>query len=238
MFGGINALHCPQNRLYTSPADNLPRFEFSDKDCAISGFLLHNRQRSIGQKRAGLLGDIFDHPLLYRHYPEIAQTPFELQWHRKFAGASFKSEKLYCKPGIASDSTQLRRMFCHEAQHIVQLIENFSNGGSSQAIFNEMAARHRAATGERHPGIDTARKFRREAETRYLNLPGEKEAYDAEHRLDWDDAQRAATPPVNARLSDGADGVYFAPRETGMNSRMALAYFSKMRRRLLKAEVG
>lgn len=239
MFGGINALGYPRDRLYVSPADKLARFEFSDRDCVLRGFLLHERQRSHGQRRSGRLGDIFAHALLYRHYPELAAAPFELEWSAYKEGAQCRDEKLFLFLPPAEPALALRRRLCHESQHLIQLIENFSAGGSSAAIFNELAQQHRTQTGQKHPGHATRRQLEAEAYRRYRSLPGEMEAFDVGQRLDWDDAQRAATPPVNARLSAGADGVSFTPRAApAISERLALAYFSRTRQRLLKAEAA
>lgn len=233
MFGGIHALHCPQDRLYTSPADNLPRFEFSDADARFDGFLLHDRQRSIGQRRAGWLGEILRHDELYRHYPELARIRFVLTWAKNRQEAQVSGGEVQVIAAIDGDGQKTRKHLCHEAQHLIQMIEGFSPGGSPEHIFNRLANVHKKVTKQVTLDPKLRQAFEDRAYTSYRNLPGEKEAWDVEARIDWSMEQRLATLPVNARLAEDDSGVTFAPRkDPSPHTRVLLARFAQLRRQL------
>lgn len=235
MFGGQNALYCPRERLYVSPADNLQRFEFSDADAKLAGFLLHSRQRNIGQRRSGQLRQILEHEQLYKHYPELQMVPFELYWTSRPPEAQVQNGHLLLHAGVTDTGATIRRHICHEAQHLIQMIEGFSGGGDPDAIFNRLIGYHRRINGKKVESSELRRVFRKQAHQSYRDMPGEKEARDTEARMDWPMKLRLANPPVNAKLAEDETGVTFKPREIpGPRERLALAQLNRNRRQLIK----
>lgn len=235
MFGGRNAHHFNPDHSYISPADGLLRFEFSDAAASLTGLFNAKGKRVIGQCRTGLLGQILQHDELYKHYPEVAAVPFELYWrHERGKVALVDSQLVKLQPAIDEPPDKTLGSLCHEVQHVIQLIEGFSDGGSSDYFYAVLRHEHLKQNGKRSLTIEESRRLRQQADNAYYNLPGEKEARDVSKRLNWNLEQRRAEPPVNARLAGDKTGVTYAPRENlTVKERLALAFLARKRRQLL-----
>ncbi len=235
MFGGINAHNFISDHSYISPADGLLRFEFSDAAASLTGLFNAKGKRVIGQCRNGLLGHILQHDELYKHYPEVAAIPFELYWRRQRGEDSvLNSQLIKLQPAIDDPPNKTLSSLCHEVQHVIQLIEGFSDGGDPDHIYAVLRRQHLKLSGERYLTGEESRRLSQQADDAYYNLPGEKEARDVSKRLNWNLEQRRAEPPVNARLADDKTCVTYAPRETlTVKERLALAFLARKRRQLL-----
>ena len=237
MFGGCNAHNFISDHSYISPADGLLRFEFSDAAASLTGLFNAKGKRSIGQRRTGLLRDILQHDELYKNYPEVAAVPFELYWwHKRGKVALIDSQLVKLEPAIDESPEKTLGSLCHEVQHVIQLIEGFSDGGSSDYFYAVLRHQHLKQSGQSYLTGEESRVLRQQADDTYYNLPGEKEARDVSKRRSWSMEQRLAEPPVNVKLADDKTGVTFAPRETlSVRERLALAFLARKRRQLTGA---
>lgn len=93
----------------------------------------------------GILGDILDHPEIYKHYPSLYSKHFF--YIKKFGDVDRNNNyAYYFSPNmdgivICGHSTQLTSVLLHETQHAIQQIEGFAEGGNtsiskSLALFN------------------------------------------------------------------------------------------------------
>lgn len=235
MFGGRNAHNFNPDHSYISPADGLLRFEFSDAAASLTGLFNAKGKRSIGQCRTGLLGNILQHDELYKHYPEIAAIQFELYWQRKRGKiALVDSQLVKLEPAIDEPPEKTLGSLCHEVQHVIQLIEGFSDGGSSDYFYAVLRHQHLKQSSQSYLTSEESRVLRQQADDTYYNLSGEKEARDVSKRRSWSMEQRLAEAPVNAKLADDKTGVTFALRESLiLRERLALAFLARKRRQLI-----
>lgn len=147
---GRAAADYDERNVFIAPADRLPRFEIDDTPSRINPRYLQSIRTSapakeisgggiqvlpLGDKNlANLkLGDIFDHPELYRYYPEarnikIGRIP-STDKSNKIASFNNKENKLKLRT-FSTDEESLRSTIIHELQHFVQKEEGFARGGS------------------------------------------------------------------------------------------------------------
>ena len=96
------------------------KFEISDR-----AMKLKNKFWEIAPGEEVRLGDVLDHPTLFKAYPELADMPLI----RKASSARgwFDGTKFNVAPG---ETTEAPMILAHEIQHAVQKIEGFARGGS------------------------------------------------------------------------------------------------------------
>lgn len=122
--------------------------EFSDADAKFKEGAFERMAEGGGH----LLGDVFDHPELYRHYPEAQALPLSYRdlgddslLGSYLPAAAFASNfkegdpSLEVNQGVISlnssinDPAKQRETLLHELQHYIQGIEGWQNGGSPSA---------------------------------------------------------------------------------------------------------
>jgi hypothetical protein len=114
----------------------------------------------VRESQVTTLDKLYDHPALYKMYPEIANTVAAR--NHPYYGSSPKvvqeGRGSNRTTAIVTGSERNDRIVAHEIQHLVQGIEKFKPGGNSQQIAEKL-------------GIPLDEAFKK-----YLALPGEVEA--------------------------------------------------------------
>jgi len=143
----------------------------------------------INQSREGkntTLGDILDHPELYKLYPQLKDYKVVTDLNMPVGEASHygKDKVITLGPQVSTDMAMSRIL--HETQHAVQYAENFGYGSSQRAFASKgyydanfvEALRLRRESGDKKAAgmLDVINKKRTEAYGKYLRTPGEAEA--------------------------------------------------------------
>lgn len=151
-------------------------------------------------QRPQKLGDVLQHPLLYKNYPGLKDV--HVRFDKTTAdGAAKISRKADTVPEITvgtkgATTGQIKGTLLHEIQHIIQDKENFARGGSpaqfgSKAMMSLMQ-KGKQYTGWSDPKFQT--DFAKEKMTMYRQLAGETEARNVTKRMNYSDQRRLETP--------------------------------------------
>jgi hypothetical protein len=158
--------------------DGLPRFEISDERARI-------RPAGLDRSGRGFVGDVVQHPDLYRAHPETQLL--EVQ-KANFTGGGFDGRTLHIGSNHVSKAMlagrtvvkqSARGVALHEMQHAVQDAEGFAPGASPDDFET------------RFPGAKNAAV----RDQLYITTAGEVEAENTRARRNMTAAQRRATPP-------------------------------------------
>lgn len=158
--------------------DGLPRFEISDEQARI-------RPAGLDRSGRGFVGDVVQHPDLYRAHPETQLL--EVQ-KANFTGGGFDGRTLHIGSNHVSKAMlagrtvvkqSARGVALHEMQHAVQDAEGFAPGASPDDFET------------RFPGVKNAAV----RDQLYVTTAGEVEAENTRARRNMTAAQRRATPP-------------------------------------------
>ncbi len=110
-----------------------PRFEVSDKNAKLNeGFQpepKHPDDLFDLNPRTAKLGEVLDHPALYKQYPELKNLPVKFDDTITGAG-SFNGKVLRINPAAHQTNDALKGTILHEVQHAIQHKEKFAAGGS------------------------------------------------------------------------------------------------------------
>jgi len=162
------------------------------------------------------LSDLFDHPELFRAYPEFADIPVMLNpghWASAMGASLEVSEdghSLYLKVGIGllASPDEALRSISHELQHAIQVREGFAMGAVCSEEDRDLAVKLRAwelgrrrntATEEELEQINRELSSLANGELTvkeaYRRSAGEVEARNTEKRLSLSAAERQQMPP-------------------------------------------
>jgi hypothetical protein len=84
------------------------------------------------------LPDIFEHPELYKYYPELGGIKLIRENNPLYAGGyEYGSKKLSLNPSLAEKKDDLLSTTIHEVQHAVSELEGFEPGFSPDAVSNK-----------------------------------------------------------------------------------------------------
>lgn len=212
MFGGRNAATADRQALATAEVardlglsreatfretgwhhgtDGKPRYEISDANARLTG----SPFQPTGEKFAGLsqyepkpLGEVLDHPELYKAYPDLQRLKFT-QTDDYGPGAQ------YAAPGAPGQVEMIRMdtshpstlsTLLHEIQHAVQHREGFTQGGSP-GHFSDPSLSRTFAPFEYGDSVTNLDLYRR--------IGGEVEARNVQQRMGMTPAERRASPP-------------------------------------------
>jgi len=132
-------------------ADEKWRFELSDKGASFKADFAAMSDKLFAD--ASRLGDVLDHPELFKAYPAAADIKFVkfLPWldFDKSLQGSFDGKNTISVTSYAKDplSTLL-----HEVQHWVQRQEGFATGGNVEAVFDKLTDTQRGELAEHVAG--------------------------------------------------------------------------------------
>jgi hypothetical protein len=121
------------DKIFAGPYDNMPRFEIDDSKAhwkIPSGSLIDDPRNQNQMAVEEDLGDIFDHPQLFKNYPNLKSLPVKLLINPEFAptGGFYSGTKTIVL--AVPDLETGRRVLLHEIQHSIQDIENFAKGSN------------------------------------------------------------------------------------------------------------
>jgi hypothetical protein len=161
--------------------------------------VISDKASKIKDPTGQVLGQVLDHPELYRLYPELKNIPIKVDPKAKIPGGSFNPTT-----GIearAPNIQLLREVILHETQHGVQNIEGFTRGGNIQQFldFAPGLLQESITKGKKSsdPSVrDAAERFKNKANEKiqeairsYENLGGEQEARFTQASRDLDYTQ-------------------------------------------------
>jgi hypothetical protein len=143
----------------------------------------------------GKLSEHFDHPELYKNYPDLAN----MRVHAYIMPGTPETQMAKYVPGrhprieaIANDEKELRRLLLHEIQHGIQAKERgFEKGSSNLGIESGLQQARELFSTTPHTGDPAF------AEKHYLHNKGEVEARTTELRRDYTPEQRKAVKPLD-----------------------------------------
>ena len=132
-------------------ADQNWKFEIDDYESGIvlREFLESNGLKDLSETDFVLLKDVFDHPELFKAYPEIANIKVkEIDRFAKMRGAlgyynpnenviGINTSFYKTSKNIPEEEEKLRSTLLHELQHYIQTAEGFARGGNRREFFNE-----------------------------------------------------------------------------------------------------
>ncbi len=146
MIGGVDGAGFDQAPFsYRGAVDGKLRYEFSDENASLNSDTLYqmveDSESEEGKDVKVPLGELLDHPELYKNYPDAARLPIALtsmdslgSYHGKRAG--IKLEKgMYLTPEDLLDT------LLHEVQHYIQDVEGFVAGANSRMLVSKAAMR-------------------------------------------------------------------------------------------------
>lgn len=112
-------------------ADGAWRYEISDKDFDFKPDVFEHLKTTKEEWKAS---EVFDHPELFRAYPQLADVNVRVQpdlwdWGRTLQGYFDPAKNLLVVTPYAKDP---RSTAIHELQHVVQDIEGFAAGGNPE----------------------------------------------------------------------------------------------------------
>lgn len=163
-------------------ADGEMRFEIDDSQATLT----------LGQRGSSYrLGEAFDHPELYRQYPELSDLPVHFVVREFGDIAEIRDDGIYLN--VRHNRDDLRKAALHEIQHAIQDIEGFSPGSSPELeMWRRLDLENNPAEALRNRGAGPTRSDFRAYQTRL----GEIEGRDVERRADMTPEQRRANQPV------------------------------------------
>jgi hypothetical protein len=183
-------------------ADGLWRQEIPDVNTGFRGDFNYKKPNTTGRYEPFVqpdmpLGGAFNHPELYKAYPELLRTERmdvvkRSDWVPESGNiGSYRSGQISVrdKTEAGAKSTAL-----HELQHAVQQIEGFQPGGSSSQFYGEELLRLMSE----NPRVPESRLVKAAGDAafaRYLALTGEVEARATQARGNLTAAERRNLPP-------------------------------------------
>jgi hypothetical protein len=138
-FGGIIAgqrakLFPKARQKFSALWDNLMRFEIDDSKMKVRGVL----------KGAQKLGELIDHPELFKNYPELKNVPVRVsrlpigKEFKTLGQASGSGIRLFTREGKKVLDRKELGSLMHEVQHIIQDFEGFAQGGTPEAMIRKV----------------------------------------------------------------------------------------------------
>lgn len=203
--------------VYKAPVDRQPRQEIADADSffktsAGKKFLIPPDE-FISQNLLGKsirVDKIFEHPELYKAYPEL--RTLRVKFDPGQEGASFSSqaglirigtahpgikhieEKLGTKAAEEYRTHQMKLSILHELQHAVQKKEGFERGGNPDSIYRALIEERSYADPTKRIDEDEDLMLAQKSVTEYSKLAGEAEARMVENRAELDAESRKFFP--------------------------------------------
>lgn len=109
--------------------DGLWRFEIDDSAMKFNDDYFDKVRRGSTGNAKTTVGELIDHPTLFKAYPELQDVPLSLNVRSSFDGGGFGN--MDGGPYInvyGSNPRQIQKTLTHEIQHYIQQVEGFSPG--------------------------------------------------------------------------------------------------------------
>jgi len=173
------------------------RFEIDDSHMRVDEQNLRALDEMAEEDRGDgiLLSDLIDHPKLFKAYPELEDVFVSYETAGSARGQfDPETNTIGLDPISRGDVGRARDVLAHEAQHIVQGIEDFAKGTSKA----EERERLRGSLGRPETPLHAVLRDNTAAK-RYMNSMGEIEARDTAARAGLTPEQRKAQPPYESQ---------------------------------------
>lgn len=121
-----------QTGWFMDDADQNMKFEVSDTGAKVT---IPSDGLKVDNGTAYYLGDVLDHPELYKYYPQLREVAFIIS--DKLSGRRAYTNIYSDEPStivISKDVATQKTVVMHEVQHIIQEIEGFAVGGSARNV--------------------------------------------------------------------------------------------------------
>lgn len=121
-----------QTGWFMDDADQNMKFEVSDAGAKVT---IPSDGLKVDNGTAYYLGDVLDHPELYKYYPQLREVAFIIS--DKLSGRRAYTNIYSDEPStivISKDVATQKTVVMHEVQHIIQEIEGFAVGGSARNV--------------------------------------------------------------------------------------------------------
>lgn len=148
IFGGAGAKEAPKEMIQRPGLK--PMFEIDDSKSKLIAPLKptstqEEKYNAFGALPDSTLGQVLDHPELYKQYPHLKDTPVSLWQNYKGQVADSTTAPSGSWDGTkitasADSAEQFRRILLHEANHAVQKFEGFAKGGSPDSMITGKTA--------------------------------------------------------------------------------------------------
>jgi len=140
----------------------------------------------VERKFEGKLGDMLDHPELFKNYPHLKDYDVSARHTGHEASGRILGNKI---EAYGEDPDALMKILLHEVQHGVQKYEKFARGGSPEQFASKLTREAVEANPEKAAEIFDVKgplwkKIADKARSMYDRLPGEVEARTVERRRD------------------------------------------------------
>ena len=156
------------------------------------------------------LSDVLDYPELYAAYPELRDVPVIWQSGISYRGLTGKGVTgdvwIHVREGESAE--RIRSTLLHEVQHVIQFIEGFAIGGSSDF---PNARKWMSDNGYLEEALVLTNS------ELYDRLSGEIESRNVQKRQDWTDEERVATP-FNETLEYPGEAIAFNSSDLGYSA--------------------
>lgn len=174
------------------------------------GGVLRNSQGNITVSPLAMnLGDVLDHPDLFKAMPDLANTPIIASG--SVGGGSFNTGSKVIKIGDYPDEQSFMSTVLHETQHAIQDRSGFTGGSSPGYFVRNQGALNLATNaaevdtsfaGSKNRGI--LRDAQATAMDNYMNTAGEQEARIVQQQFTSGDYS-VSPAATTARLKEGGD---------------------------------
>ena len=178
--GALDYANAQEKTRFVGQIDKKPRFEIDDKKVKLNLDDAVERHRGIKEWKGKKLiqdwelGEILDHPELYKNYPDMAHMPVVIGKlpYPLMAGYEETEDRIFLNEvARTKDMKQMTSNLLHELQHAIQLREDFATGGSIDSYSKDPRIGM--------PGTPGIGQFEY-----YESLPGEVEARNVQHRYE------------------------------------------------------
>lgn len=130
-----------ETNIFAGSKDGLLRTTLSDANARVNINAFEKHDGLYYVKHGAKLGDVLDHPELYKEYPHFKDFPVDILAGGKPGEASFTPATRELKFAGISDVVELKKTILHEVQHGVQRSERFTGGSSVPTELGEEGVR-------------------------------------------------------------------------------------------------
>lgn len=165
-------------------ADGMWRFEIADNEAEINQKTIDKAKRNITADKdfvTTTIGELLEHKQLFAAYPALKKVSVVVDLKGKFVKGTVLANVtilkgrtvMFVAPKILDQTQKLKSVTLHEIQHMIQKIEDFARGGSTEEFIGRATDPGKA----------------------YRSLYGEVEARNTQARADLTKEERYILPP-------------------------------------------
>jgi hypothetical protein len=192
LYGGQNAQNMPQEGQFSSMADKSTQFEINDQNAALN--LKNSKSLLEGKIDSTTLGNILNHPDLYKQYPQLKDVNVQVvSWDNSSAVSGYdpSTNTIVLNQNMLSvkNDPETLPSLLHEVQHAIQAQEGFTAGTSPVKMANSLLGGN--------PDLgNVVNNVQARAKDLYSRNLGEVQARDAAWRMMLNPQQRMMIQPL------------------------------------------